>query len=316
MEIKLPYDNAEAVEDGKQFALDVVGLTLEIARVADAAGNKMKEFKFDVLSIDPAGNVSIDKVELTAEDTVVVTFKDKLTTFKTTDFYRKSGSTIESALKYTSGDAIEIASGDAIEIASGDAIEIASGDAIKIARIRHSVNKDGNSEVTLVLDEEFKTTVIAGDGWKFQILVNEEGKAESANTYGETIEHDRAVDVDDKAAPVVEEVYYVTTNDSIIVVFSEEIDPSTVLSSRAVKGFKVSGNKAELESAVLNASDITLKVGDDTVEIGKNKAVVLTGKNFNKYTDVSYDDAFGMADKSGNAVKSFSWTKTLKVADE
>jgi hypothetical protein len=263
----------------------------------------MKEFKSEPITIDEAGNVLIDKVELTAEDTVVVTFKDKLTTFKTTDFYRKSGNTIESALT--------------------------SGDAIEIARIRHSVNKDGNSEVTLVLDEGFKTTVIERDGdsdwkWKFKILVNEEDEAESANVYGETIETNEKP-VEDKAAPVVKEVYFVDLDgslddshpykgkDMILVVFSEAIDGDTVRGDKTVSGFSVSGNKAELSEAYLLDEEITVKVGTENKEIDANTAVVLIGKNFNKYVDVSYDDAFGMADLNDNKVKSFSRKDTLKV---
>ena len=149
----------------------------------------MKEFKFEVDSIDPAGNVSIDKVELTAEDTVVVTFKDKLTKFKTTDFYRTSDSTIESAL--TSGDSIKV----------------------HIERIRHSVNKDGNSEVALTIAKDYRTTALGEGEWKFKPLTVTNGTArhpaESANVYGETIETTEKP-VEDKAAPVVKEVYSLT----------------------------------------------------------------------------------------------------------
>ena len=108
--------------------------------------NKMKKFKFEVSEIGKAGYVEIDKVELTAEDTVVVTFKDKLTKFKTTDFYKKSDSTIESAL--TSGDSIKV----------------------HIERIRHSVNKDGNSEVVLTIAKDYRTTALATGEWKFKPL--------------------------------------------------------------------------------------------------------------------------------------------------
>jgi len=308
VEIKLPCDDSDAVDDGKQFKLDpdpdTMTLKLVIARVADAAGNKMGALTTKV-DINEQGFVDVKSVELTAKDTVVITMTDKLTKFKTTDFFKRTSSTtFDSALL------------------KGD-----NEDPVEITRIRHTINDDGQSVITLTLAENEKTTYLAntkveGDltasDMKFEPLLNN-GKTDSANAYGETINPDTVL-VADKAAPVVEEVYYVDVDgsdiDKIIVVFSEKIDVATVLNGLAVKGFKVSGNKAELESAVLKDSEFSLEVDDESVTIKAYKAVVLTGKNFNKYTDVSYDDAFGMADENGNAVKSFSRTNTLKVAEE
>ena len=103
----------------------------------------------------------------------------------------------------------------------------------------------------------------------------------------------------------------------ILVVFSEAIDDKTVRGDNKVSGFSVSGNKAELSEAYLLDEDIEVTFGteEEGKPIAANTAVVLIGKNFNKYVDVSYNDSFGMADKNGNAVKSFSRKDTLKVAD-
>ncbi len=305
VEIKLPCDDDDALGDGKQFALDPDAMTLKlvIARVADAAGNKMGALTKEV-DINEQGVVGVKSVELTAKDTVVITMTDKLTKFKTTDFFKRTSST------------------------TFDSVLLVDTDPVEVTRIRHTINDDGQSVITLTLAENEKTTYltntkdtegnVTASDMKFEPLLNNNEKTDSANVYGETIDP-TPVPVADKAAPVVEEVYYVDVDgsdiDEIIVVFSEEIDEKTVLSELAVKGFKVSGNKAELKSAALNDSAITLEVGDDEVTIGANKAVVLTGKNFNKYTDVSYNDAFGMADENGNAVKSFSRTNTLKEAE-
>lgn len=302
VEIKLPCDDDDALDDGKQFALDPNAKTLKlvIARVADAAGNKMDALTKEV-NIDKQGFVDVKSVELTAKDTVVITMTDKLTKFKTTDFFERTSSTTFDSV-----------------LLKGDSEDV------EITRIRHTINDDGQSVITLTLAENEKTTYLANtkengnltaSDMKFKPLLNSDGKTDSANAYGETIDP-TPVYVADKAAPVVEEVYYVTTDDSIIVVFSEEIDPNTVLSSKAVKGFKVSGNKAELETAKLSNEEISLTVDGKPVTIEAYKAVVLTGKKFNKYTDVSYDDAFGMTDLNGNKVKSFSRTNTLKVAEE
>ena len=90
----------------------------------------------------------------------------------------------------------------------------------------------------------------------------------------------------------------------ILVVFSEAIDGDTVRRDNKVSGFSVSGNKAELSEAYLLDGEITVKVGTEDKPIAANTAVVLIGKNFNKYVDVSYNDSFGMADGASNKVKS------------
>ena len=104
----------------------------------------------------------------------------------------------------------------------------------------------------------------------------------------------------------------------ILVVFSEAIDDDTVRGDNKVSGFSVSGNKAELSEAYLLDENITVTFGTEEEEktIDANTAVVLIGKNFNKYVDVSYNDSFGMADAApaSNKVKSFSRKDTLKVA--
>jgi hypothetical protein len=310
VEIKLPCDDDDALTEGKQFKLNPQNMPkLVIARVADAAGNKMGALTKDV-DIHEQGVVGVKSVELTAKDTVVITMTDKLTKFKTTDFFKRTSSTsCDSAL-------LKVVN------VGGSTTE----DPVEITRIRHTINDDGQSVITLTLAESEKTTYLynsAEEGNFVSLMVfvplqNSDGKTDSANAYGETIDTDE-VYVADKAAPVVEEVYYVDVDDSdidkIIVVFSEKIDVATVLNGLAVKGFKVSGNKAELETAKLSDGDISLTVDGKPVTIEAYKAVVLTGKNFNKYTDVSYDDAFGMTDENDNAVKSFSRKDTLKVDD-
>jgi len=309
VEIKLPCDDSDAVDD-KQFELDHETMTLKlvIARVADAAGNKMGALTTEV-DINKQGFVDVKSVELTAKDTVVITMTDKLTTFKATDFFKRTeGTSFASAL-----------------------LKGGSEDPVEITRIRHTINDDGQSVITLTLAESEKTTYLYNDkdddgnvenSSMVFVPLNKDDKTDSANAYGETI-NTTPVYVADKAAPVVEEVYFVELDDEydgkeILVVFSEAIDTSTVRSNNKVSGFSVSGNKAELSEAYLLEEEITVTVGTEEEEktIAPYTAVVLTGKNFNKYTDVSYNDAFGMDDLNGNKVKSFSRTKTLKEAKE
>lgn len=115
-----------------------------------------------------------------------------------------------------------------------------------VSKIKHTVNSDGQSVVTLTLKDWDSTT---SDGLLIRVS---DGK--SKNSYGEPIVNIVNVAVDDKAAPVVEEVYYVTTNDSIIVVFSEEIDPSTVLSSRVVGLARIVRKQQRLDITYCNLS--------------------------------------------------------------
>jgi hypothetical protein len=83
VEISIP---AEAeVDDGDDY-LDVAdGDKLVIARVADAAGNKMEDLYTDEITIYKSDEIEIDYARATARDTVKVRFKDNLDKFDIDD---------------------------------------------------------------------------------------------------------------------------------------------------------------------------------------------------------------------------------------
>lgn len=254
VEIKVPSDEDVKKDDPEEYE-DYLNITayceLYISKVADAAGNKTPGI-LNHVDITGAGHVGIkdaDAVALTAKDTITITLNDRLSTFKSDDFK--------------------------------ESITTTSGDSVAVSRIRHTVNSDGNSVITLTLKEWDKTT----SGLVFTV-----SDAASKNAYGETVE-DMVETVVDKAAPEVDKVVYVSTT-TIKVILTEAIDGRTVAEGK--NGFSVSGGNAELTKA----------------EVAGN-VVTLTGKNFRDTTDVSYNDVFGLADEDGNAMKSFSKTDKL-----
>jgi len=266
-------DNKDA-KPGKDYLILEADRELYIAKVADAAGNKTPGIRNE-LTLSGTVAVDVDKVEQTAKDTVVITFNDRLTSFEKRDFQEALESTTDAA------------------------------DEVKIKSIRHTVNDDGYSVVTLIL-EDWNFT----DGLYLKIDLD---GTESTNKYGAGIAPYEAI-VTDKAAPVVDTIYYVETVENvakltgkaitpksdvsyIVVKFTEEIDPYTV-SEKGNNGFTVTGGKAKLKAVYV-----------------QGQYVILEGENFSVNTDVRYDEAAGLTDKADepNAVKSFNKTDKLEV---
>jgi hypothetical protein len=277
VEIKVPYEGKD-----KQYEFAAENIVI-IARVADASGNKTVAFSSpvtgdDVIKLVGIGEVEIDKVEMTAKDTFVVTLKDRLTKFKATDFFKKGDDGDESFITI-------------------------DGDAQKISRIKHTLNDKGKSVITLTLADKLDSTALPA-GIVFKPINNE-----STNAYGEALDNTEVTDIEDKAAPIVEEIYFDdngTDDDSddnrIVVVFSEDIDGDTVLIAEGSKnGFSVAGGKAKLTSALQDTDDLT--------------KFILTGEGLTKYTDVSYTE-YALADEAGNKVASFKRTDALKDIQE
>lgn len=158
-EIKL-VDNGEAVEisiastEDDEDGVDLVAGTdyLQIGRVADAAGNKSTTLS-GTIDLNSAGYVYVDSVEVTDENTVVVTLDDKLTTFKSGDLKFYAGTTTDTPLA--------------------------------ISRISTSVNADNDTVVTVKLVEDIDydaTLVSSGDDVVLKIVAQG-----SENYYGETL---------------------------------------------------------------------------------------------------------------------------------
>lgn len=267
-------------EPGKDY-LDVAGdAYLWIAKVADAAGNTTPGLYNEVL-INGSDVVEVDKVEQTAKDTIVITLKDKLSKFDSGDF--------KEAVK--------------------KAGVVTTDDAVAVKSIRHTVNDDGVSVVNLTLKDWNST-----DASKLELVLAD---TNSANKYGEELEED-TFNVVDKAAPVVDKIYYVEDADDIgtvitgfdtsvlendeednvsyiVIRFSEDIDIGTY-AEKSKNGFSVSGGKAKLLKVYLEGN-----------------FVILEGEHFSKTTDVYYKEAGGLADADGNTIKDFSKTDNLET---
>lgn len=163
---------------------------------------------------------------------------------------------------------------------------------VRVTRARHTVNSDGLSVITLTLSG-WDSTEVYVDG---KTLMVEVTGASSKNAYGEAVNIPET-EVVDRAAPEVVGVYYDEDRNGdgyIVVEFSEDLDPKTYAPS-SKNGFSLSGGSAKLVS-----------VDHD------HNYIYLYGENIKKTTDVSYNSVFGLADKAGNTVKSFTWTDTLK----
>lgn len=270
---------------GKDYLNVAGGAYLWIAKVADAAGNTTPGLYNKVL-INGSDVVEVDKVEQTAKDTIVITLKDKLSKFDSGDF--------KEAVKKV--------------VTTDDAVVVTTDDAVAVKSIRHTVNDDGVSVVTLTLKDWNST-----DASKLALVLAD---TNSANKYGEELA-DGKFDVVDKAAPVVDKIYYVDkANDIgkvikgfdtnklenkdnakyIVIRFSEDIDRGTY-AEKSKNGFSVSGGKAKL---------LKVYVTDNFV--------ILEGEHFSKTTDVYYKEAGGLADEDGNTIKDFSKTDNLETA--
>ena len=146
VEIKVPYE--EGKDKQYEFAAtvgDTVGDIVIIARVADASGNKTDAFSSpvsgdDAIVLAEKGDVEIEKVEMTAKDTFVVTLKDRLTKFKATDFFKAGKDEVPDESCITIGDTAQ-----------------------KISRIKHTLNDKGKSVITLTLADKLDSTALPDD---------------------------------------------------------------------------------------------------------------------------------------------------------
>ncbi|SCZ79051.1 S-layer homology domain-containing protein [Acidaminobacter hydrogenoformans] len=178
-EIKL-VDNGEAIEiliastEDDEDGVNLVAGTdyLQIGRVADEAGNKATTLS-GTIDLKSAGNVYVDSFEVTGENTVVITFDDKLTTFKAADLKFYAGTTTDTPLAYS--------------------------------RISTSVNSDNDTVVTVKLVEDIDYNaklVVANEFVVLKIVDNE-----SENYYGESIAFETGdyMEADDAYAPEIAE---------------------------------------------------------------------------------------------------------------
>jgi hypothetical protein len=285
VEIKIPshFDDADDYTDL------LAGGDLVIARVADAAGNYTLGLVNPEITLLNEGSVAIDRTadysaRVTAANTIVVTLVDKLTKFYAEDFVIES-----------------------------------DGVAILPARVRHTINADGLSTVTFTLAEADEVNTNATTGTLASgdvITVRTLGTTRSENIYGEKLATGDTVTLIDKAKPVFVSAEFVagakladgtvTTYSTIVLTFSEELNPATLATAvNAKNGFSVSGGT--LKSALINGSDAT--------------QVILTSTSdfFTVNTNVYYNAVAGIRDAIvpvrntvGNTLADFSETDKLE----
>jgi hypothetical protein len=263
VEIKIPASEIDLLVGSEDY-------NIIVSRVADAAGNYTAQLAYD-LDIAPAGSVNVTKVNLTTSKKIEVTFDDELKTVDSDDikFYREGTTT----------------------------------GALAVSRVSAALNSDGNTVLTFTLVDEVGTDVtIKGTEDKINfVLVNDTDKdgVVSKNKYNESVAP-KTVQVADKAAPEVEEVYYVS-GDAIVVEFTEALD-STTVASMAKNGFTTTGG-TYYRSALLDDPRFILLMADEEES------------DFTRNTNVYYNKVAGIADTSinENEVASFSFTDALVI---
>ncbi len=157
-------------------------------------------------------------------------------------------------------------------------------------------NKDGKSVVVVKLADDVDTDP-EDEGLTYVVRsakdLKDDGYEPSYNRFGQRL-GSAGGDVIDKCAPVVEKVVYVDETE-IRVFFSEKLDDNYI-SNKGHNGFSVSDGSLE----------------DATLDDANSRVIVITGEDFNKNTNVYYDDS-DIYDRQGNELKSFDYTEKLSV---
>ncbi len=171
-----------------------------------------------------------------------------------------------------------------------------SGERMSVAGNDINTNKDGDSVVVIELVDDVATDPEA-EGLTYVVRsssdLKDDGFEPSYNRFGQKL-GSAGGDVIDKCSPVVDKVVFV--DESVIkVYFSEKLD-GNYISNKGHNGFSVSDGT--LEDATLDDSD--------------SKIIVITGKDFNRNTNVYYDES-DIYDRQGNELKSFDHTEKLSV---
>jgi hypothetical protein len=184
-------DDVDKPEDGKHyfdFAIetddegdDVSKYSIQISRVADAAGNKMDKM-YEVIKIYASDTIDILKAQATARDTIEITFADNVTVFEASDiwFQVKDGT------------------------ADGDFLDQDKD----IAGVSTKLNDDGNTVAVFTLDDDLLDyyAKYAENGKEVKVWVKpyKDGKTESENRYGKTLTlYEGTKTVEDKIAPAL-----------------------------------------------------------------------------------------------------------------
>lgn len=254
---------------------------LEIARVADAAGNKTSEFStlIDILGVEQA-KVGADTVEAIAKDEIKITLKDELVEFDMEDFR-----------------VVDEAGNEIIEIIDADE-DVINGKTILTFKLEKKLNADGTYSV---------------EGKDLVVYVDTVPKPVSENAVGEKVEIKKEK-VKDSIAPSLKEKGITAENNVIKVEFDEALSDTAAaliasdlvvlvdgeqLSSRDEYKTTVEGSEVIIE--VTKKTKETKATSDVTVQLLDGKYVT--------------DKAGNIANKFG-ATKISDGTLKLKSEEE
>lgn len=255
VEIKIPKSSLD-LEEGENYRL-------QIGRIADAAGN-YTVVMVNTLYVKDAGSVLVEEAKLISSTRVEVTFEDRLVSINNNDFVVYSDANGNN--KYD------------------------TAEKLTVTRVSSGINSDGNTVLTLTLSAKVGTdakSVTGNHDIAFAVI-----SQNSKNQYNEVVEkYDN--ELTDAASPEVEEVYFIDS-DEILVVMTEELEDATFAPS-GKNGFTTTSG------TLLTATSY----GDRSVLLKSSE------NDFTINTNVYYNEAAEISDLEGNILKSFSRTDVL-----
>jgi len=272
VEITIPSDD-DVDDPAKDDYLNINTATdkLVIARVADAAGNKMEALYTDPIDIDLSDEIGIASAEATALDTVKVKFDGKLDKFEVEDLAITTGSTYVASQKVGIG---------AVEVGLDD----------------------GKTVVTFTLSEDLDPEYDSGDLYVHVI------SDASEDAYGAKIKNGDKKAIDDKIAPTVAENAYEkpdivfangTTDSTITITFSEELKTNT--DGANYEYYKFDLIIRDKDGKQLKADKYTVSVSGDQLIV-----TIPNVNNLKDYSIQSVDSPAYIVDKNDNAITKFA----------
>jgi hypothetical protein len=274
VEITIPSDD-DVDDPAEDDYLNVaVGSTLIIARVADAAGNKMAPLYTDPITIAGSTSIAIDYARATALDTVKVRFTGNLDKFEVEDL------AITTDLDYDENEEVGIGS---VEVGLDD----------------------GKTLVTFTLSEDLELDYGNGSPTYYVHVIGEE----SEDVYGAKILLNDKMEIADKIAPTVAEDVY--DEDKLDIVFANGVTNSTITIT-FTEDMKTETDGANYEhykfDLIIKDNDgDALTAGDYMITVsGKKLIITILGvDDLEDYSIQSVDSITYIKDKNDNKAAKF-----------
>ena len=265
---------------------DYVGVDLNagqdiiMGKVADAAGNVTPGVTATIANanISNEGNVANPTVEITAVDTVVMTFDEEVSKLEVSDFVVE---------------------------------ETVGGADLEIASVGTSLDSDGNTVVTFELVTDLTADALSGTS---SVQVTATSQA-SENAYGETVNAFTVVG-SDEIAPTVSSVVFNSAT-QIIVTFDEDLE-ADFFAGAGVNGFAVSeGTLNSATYVVADGNQVVLTGTDFTATANVTyTAGSLEDQNDNALASFSHTDTLAILTATEAATPNATATLALSVVDE